>query len=141
MPQQNPIRMTADEIVREIRTLRQEIEQRTTRISELALSLYSRARRRRLALLGEKEPDDPSPYIVFSNAWARMSASLRQGIQRMSRTDRLIVQRPEEPFEDEACPPTIPEASPMTPPRDTDDAIEELVTLYGGEIVHDALTR
>lgn len=142
--QQNPARMSADEIIREIRSLRQEIEQRTTRISELALSMYTRARRHNLALPGEEEPEDSTPFLVFANAWARMSASLRQGIQRMSRTDRVIVQRTtEEPDEEEAAPLTVPELPNPTPPppRVQDEAMEELVTLYGGEIVHDALTR
>jgi len=144
MPQQqNPARMSADEIIQEIRSIRQEIEQRTTRLSELALSLYTRARHRRLALPGEDEPEDHTPYLIFANGWARMAASLRQGVQRMSRTDRVIIPRSAEPEREEEAitVPELPSPIPPPPPPHHDEAMEELVTLYGGEIVHDALTR
>ncbi len=138
MPHQNPARMAADEIVSEIKDLRRDIEQDAHRIVELSLSLYSRARRHQLALAGEDEPEDSVPYVVFANSWARMASSLRQGVQRMDRTDRLFgrwVGEAEKPV------PTPPVAPDVPSPRTQDAAVEELVELYGGDIVNDALSR
>ncbi len=130
--------MSVDEIIKEIRSLRQGVEQTVQRIAELSLTLYSRARRRQLAVSGEPEPEDPSPYIVYSNGWARMASSLRQGMQRMDRTDRMFGQRTTK-AEAETPKPVAPPV--VAPPRVTDDSMEELVALYGGEIVNDAIPR
>lgn len=141
MPHQNPARMAPEEIVREIRTLQSGIEQHTMRISELSLSLYSRARRRKLALPGQEEPKDTVPYIVFANSWARMSSSLRNGVQRMARTDRVFT-RHTTPDLEETPKRERPAVLPVLAPEfEDDDPMEDLVSLYGGEVVNDARPR
>ncbi len=135
---QNPAHMPVDEIIREIRSLSEGIEQSALRITNLSLTLYSRARRRQIARPGETEPEDTTPFVVFANGWARMAGSLRQGVQRMARTDRVLERTPEK--EDQPKPPVIPE-SPSPTVRMSEASMEELVSLYGGEIVNDAFSR
>ena len=139
---QNPSRMNAVEIFREIQSLRDSIDRDLMRIAELAATLHARARHRRISVTtGDQEPENPAPYIAFSNGWTRMAGSLRQGILRMNRTDRIFSQCI---FQEEAAPArsvVVAEPVPQPKPASSDDSMEELMALYGKEIVNDAASR
>lgn len=122
---QNPAGMSADEIIREVESLRESLESSSKRLLALSHCLYIRARRQRLALHGEEEPEDPTPYAQFANAWLRMGSSFQQSLQRIARTARWVA-----PQKHELEIPRLPEKSQRQP------SMKDLTDLYGEEIVN-----
>jgi hypothetical protein len=151
----DPRAMTADEIVEEITAVRQTINMAAQRVVELSRTLHQTARR-------HVASEHTSVYINFANAWGRFAGAVQQGIRRAQSMDRMV-QRAQEAQRDEydfprAPPPparqsrqsgenTAPATAPHRSnpfagnPLDGGQSMNDLMELYGQEIVRDAVRR
>ena len=124
----DPRSMTFDEIVREIQSLKTEMERTNSRIVELALALYSKVR--------QTPADDHShKYLTFANTWTRLGQMVEASLHRTGTVTRLIEAVRREKKEAEDAPktpkPSRKKAAPESTPSD-------LVELYGAEMVNHA---
>ena len=115
----NPTTLSDEEVIDEIRQLREGIDLSARRIHELSKALYHRARR---------APSDQSSssYVMYSNVWTRFAGMVEQGLRRSVSMDRLLSRAPEEerkPLVDKTRKRSI--ASIIQGPP-TDNDIEEL---------------
>lgn len=136
---QHPARLSDDEIIEEIRSLRQDLDRTARRVLELSNVLGSRASsaRREGDLVG-------SATLAYANAWTRVGAMVGQATQRASSTERLVDQTRKRVQQDrerkavddqrkqrrEAARATI--RHPGAPESPADDLME----LYGKEVMN-----
>jgi hypothetical protein len=85
----NPVKMSEEEIVTEIRALSGELNRTALRISELSKNLHDRAVRLR------RDPDEPTRdmgavYVAYANAWGRLGGLVGQGVRRTASLDRAV---------------------------------------------------
>jgi hypothetical protein len=81
--QQNPDRMTIEEVISEIAFLQDDIRVRTMRAYELGTSLYRRARRNTV-------DDNTAVYITYANAITRFAGAVNQVLSRTIRTAKVL---------------------------------------------------
>jgi hypothetical protein len=150
--------MKPDDIVSEIRQQRDAVERGSRRIYELSQVLYAKSRRdrslqERTAGVTDRERDqalrDTHNYIAYSNAWSRFAGMVDQGLKRIVSFDRLIARtaddkiheseriaeltRKEQSRMDREARRQSRGVSPWASPT-----VEDLVSLYGEEVVTDA---
>lgn len=123
----NPLHMTPDEIVAEVRELRTGLERGARRIHELSRTLYHRARRS-----GE---DNAPAYITYANSWTRFAGMVSHGLARQSNVERLI--RPVTPPPDTEAVPTPPTPPTTKQPSGHHVSMEDLLEMYRvGDVTH-----
>lgn len=108
----HPTAMSQQDIVAEIRRLRESIDTDARRLFELSQTLYRMTRR-------QPVDDSTSPYINFANSWSRFANMVGLGLRRSASSDRALAMVVAEP---EPKPEPEPEPKPETPeaPLDTD---------------------
>lgn len=117
--------MTEQDIVQEIRDLRESLDSDAQRLNELAQYLHRMVRRRRA-------DENTSPYVTYANAWMRFANVVGLGLRRTAVSDRLLAMVKPVALEPEAEPETeekAPEQVAEEPrPVPTD---EDFAALYG----------
>ncbi len=110
-----------EELLTEIRTLREEINQGVTRLYGLARLLQGRARRAG----GEMGPR----YSLYATAWMRFAGAVSQGLRRAASSDRMLRQPEPQPERLRIVKPP--------PPEPTVEAVslDDLIEFYGAETV------
>jgi hypothetical protein len=115
-----PTIMTPEEIILEIKSLRDEIEIKSVRIHTLAQTLYQRVRR-------APADDTTAIYMTYANAWTRFAGMVSQGSARTASISKVLRRLPpkasqaEEPKKEVVAKATnAEEASPA----------EALITMY-----------
>ena len=128
----NPMYMTPVEIATEIENHRNQIEASATRMFDLAQTLRERMRR------PGTSDEARNVYVTCSNVWMRFAGMVRQGSQRTRQADRLLRMLREEEVEipDQPSRPTPVDTHAQTVP--TPSPFEDLITVYGEELVRDA---
>lgn len=128
----NPANMSPEEIVRDIQNLRDTIHNASARLLELSRVLYHHARRER------NQTSAGGVYLTYANAWTRFAGMVSQGIQRTRSAERVLglLEDPAPDTRVEQAP--APEARSM-PVRSS--ALEDLIAVYGEEVVGDADQR
>jgi len=139
----NSQHMDPDEIVQEITSLRETMNLAAQRIIDLSRALYARARR--------SSDSTTSAYLSYANGWTRLAGALQQGLRRTSTTDRILFRAQQIQQEASAPQPQAPAARKVQPTaerpnplhnanplRSDDRSTEDLVKLYGKEIVRGA---
>jgi hypothetical protein len=141
----DPRRMRPDEIVAEITSLRETVDLAARRIGDLSRTLYGHSRR---------QADATTPaYIAFANTWTRLAGAIQQGLRRTSTVDRVL----DRALEAQSAPPA-PARAPKkqvqkaqeegsenepirsnSPFEAADKPLDDLMKLYGQEIVRDAV--
>lgn len=147
----DPRAMTPDEIVEEVTGLRETIHLAAQRVIELTHTLGQSARRHVAA-------EHTSAYVVYANAWGRLAGAVQHGLRRVQSMDR-IVERAQKAQRDEyfqrAPPPPRPPrqgkgeaADPLSSRQKVftgsplgGQSMNDLMDLYGQEIVRDAVRR
>jgi hypothetical protein len=121
----DPRSMSHDEIVAEIQTLRGELERNCTRLVELSMGLYNKARR------GPSD-DYTSRYLSFASNWTRFAQMVEGALQRTGSSFRLIesVRREQQQVEEAPRPQRSARKKASTSQPSSD-----LVELYGPEMV------
>lgn len=137
----NPALMEPDEIIQEIKNLRGDMERSATRLYELSRVLYTKARR-------DPDVDRTPSRILFANAWGRFSGAVGQGLRRASSADRVL-EVPERERQDREERDRREEARKVrqearehkrniNPSLIPSDGVEDLVELFGQEVVNHA---
>ena len=129
----DPRTLESAEIVKEIHSVRDEMDRLAARMVELSQALYSKVRR---------APADgfTSRYVTFANAWTRFGSMVDGGIRRTASVSRLVetIRREqveaEEHAEQEARQAEKRAAQQQAAPQATPDLVE----LYGQEMVSHA---
>lgn len=135
---ENPMRMSPDEIISEIGELRGEVSRLSTRLHELSRVLYAKARR--------STDGDASPsWALYANAWARFSGAIGQGLQRITTADQVLKtaqQRMQERKDRQDRDKAAQERRDRRAHRETmatplipSSGVEDLVELYGQDVV------
>jgi hypothetical protein len=137
----SPARMSPDEIVSEIRELRDEIFRLSTRLHELSRVLYAKARR-------STDADTTPSLTLYANAWSRFSGAVGQGLQRIASADHVLKtaqQRTQERKERQAREEAAQDRKEQRAHRETmatplipSPGVEDLVALYGQDVVTNA---
>jgi hypothetical protein len=145
----NPVKMSEEEIVTEIRALSGELNKTALRISELSKNLHDRAVRLR------RDPDEPTRdmgavYVAYANAWGRLGGLVGQGVRRTASLDRAVQggrerlaavskQRENERIAAERA--AARKASLDALLAKTQGSVDDLVELYGEDVVTNAPAR
>lgn len=133
MPNRNPANMRPEEIAAEIGAHRGSMEVSARRIAELSVALRDRMRRT------GSEDEARNIYITCSNVWYRFAGMVNQGLQRTQQADRLLRMLPdEEEFPADTNEPTRPTPADQAQIVPTPSPLEDLITVYGEELVSDA---
>lgn len=140
----NPQTMRPEEIVEEIDSLRETINLASQRVIDLSRTLYAQVRR------AAGTPSTPA-YIAYSNAWSRLAGAIQQGLRRNVTASRILSRVLEdqrlEADKSVAKSPKPKEKSSGSPARSSifdgqdplrDGSLNDLMHLYGSEIVRDA---
>ena len=143
----DPRTMTPDEIVDEIHSLRGTLQLATQRMIDLAQTLSHNIRR-------QPANEHTSSYINFANAWSRMAGACQQGMRRNETMNRLVKRAQMAQRDDYGFPPPPARPQPQPPPSksrqgafqgtnplDGGQSMNDLLELYGQEIVRDAVRR
>lgn len=151
----DPRAMTPDEQVEEIESIQQTMHLAAQRIIELSRNLHVGVRRH---IAAEHTP----AYITFANAWGRFAGAIQQGIRRSQNVNKIVKRAQQEQRDFELVPPPPPprrqqqtqgrNPQAATPPQrsqsafvgnplDSGKSLNDLMELYGQEIVRDAVRR
>jgi hypothetical protein len=105
--------MAQQDIVAEIRMLREAIDTDARRIFELSQALYRMTR---------QQPADDStvPYRNYANAWSRFASMVGLGLRRTNTSDRVLAMLKPEP-EPAKPEPVEPEPEVFVPPPEDED--------------------
>jgi hypothetical protein len=144
--------MKAEEIVEEIKGLRETVNLAATRIVALSQQLYAHARR------NASSDTASTAYVSFAGAWGRFAGAIQQGLRRTVIADRTLdralgLQRDEqEAFErreasrraqaeekrrvKEVAPNPLRNDNPLRTLEG--NSLDDLISLYGAGIVRDA---
>lgn len=145
----NPVKMSEEEIITEIRALSGELSKTALRISELSKNLHDRAVRLR------RDPDEPTRdmgaiYVAYANAWGRLGGLVGQGVRRTASLDRAVQggrerlaavskQRENERIAAEKA--AVRKASLDALLAKTQGSVDDLVELYGEDVATNAPAR
>jgi hypothetical protein len=124
----DPRNLENAEIVREIHSLRDDMERLSARMVELSQILYGKVKR-------APSDDFTARYVAFANAWTRFGSMVVGGIRRTSSATRLVetVAREKREAEEMAA-----REVPMPKKRPSTNGPTDLVALYGEEMVNRA---
>jgi hypothetical protein len=128
----NPANLQPQEIVSEIADLRDYIDQSTRRIYELSRTLHDRMRRM------DPGGDSRGIYTTYANSWSRFAGMVQQGLQRTRHADRVLglLPRNEQTEPQTPAPAPVPVNQAQIVPAPS--PLEDFISLYGEEMVHDA---
>lgn len=125
----DPRTLESAEIVKEIHSVRDDMERLSTRMVELSQALYSKVRR-------APTDDFTGRYVTFANAWMRFGSMVEGGIRRTSGATRLVetIHREKREAEEQANREARLAEKRFKPTPEQAD----LVSLYGEEMVNHA---
>jgi len=135
-PKSNPTSSHQDheDLVREIQSVREDMEKLASRMVELSQTLYQRVR---------KSPVDDytSRYVAYANAWTRFGSMVDGGIRRTAGVNRLVaaIHRDRVEAEDAAQRQAQKERARLAREgRRSVTTDTDLISLYGEEMVNHA---
>lgn len=144
MPNRNSPNMEPQAIIDEINVLRDGIERSARRIHDLSRILHQQMRRSSLRTGAQTQSRDNAVYVTFANVWTRFGGMVLQGLQRTRQADRVLgmLQKEEEqaerPQEEAQLPQEETQQNQPDVPPPGPGFYDDLITVYGEEIVSDA---
>ena len=128
----DPRNLESVEIVREIHSVRDEMDRLAARMVELSQALYSKVRR-------APADDYTGRYVTFANAWTRFGSMVDGGLRRTSSVSRLVETIRREQAEAEEHAEREARLADKRAAREAEtSASPDLVELYGQEMVSHA---